>query len=229
MRLFLDIETIPSEDPVVIASMAAGINAPANYKNPESIAKWEAENKLAIVEDQVRKTALDATYGSICCIGYAWDDEPPTTISAKNKADESGALCEFMGDVLSNVRQIDTRLEVVGHNVQWDLRFIYQRCIVHRVKPPHKLLACIMAKPWGDNIRDTMLLWHPDRDRKISLDKLCKVLGVQSPKGEMDGSKVYDAYKAGEWREIAAYCSADVEAVRNVFRRLTFIENRGAA
>ena len=59
-------------------------------------------------------------------------------------------------------------------------------------------------------------------ERRISLDKLCKVLGIDSPKGEMDGSKVGDYFRAGRIAEIAAYCRADVAAVRQVHRRMIF-------
>lgn len=225
MRLFLDIETIPTEDQAVIADLGSGISAPGNYKNPESIAKWEKENKQALVEEQVKKTAFDAAYGSICCIGYAWEGNDPITLTVKRMEDEAGLLCEFMDDVLDKTRRVETRLEVVGHNVPWDLRFIYQRCIIHDIRPPHSLMACIHAKPWAESIRDTMLMWNPERDRRISLEKLCRVLGVPSSKGEMDGSKVYEAYKAGEWTKIAKYCADDVLATRKVFYRLSFLES----
>ena len=78
------------------------------------------------------------------------------------------------------------------------------------------------AKPWSDSINDTMLMWNPERERRISLDRLCKVLGVPTSKGEMDGSKVWDAYQAGEYEKIATYCATDVEATRKVFHRLSF-------
>ncbi|MHB1326895.1 MAG: 3'-5' exonuclease family protein [Gemmatimonadales bacterium] len=223
MRLFLDIETIPTEDPAIIAEIAAGITAPGNYKNPDSIAKWEAENKPALVDEAVKKTGFDATYGSLCCIGFAWEDEPPQTLLRAFAMTEFDLLRVFFGDVLARCRSAQDRLEVVGHNVPWDLRFIYQRAIVNNVRPPTHLMACIQAKPWGENVRDTMLMWNPERDRRISLDKLCRLLRVPTSKGEMDGSKVWDAYKAGEFAKIGAYCEGDVAAVRQVFKRLSFI------
>ena len=116
----------------------------------------------------------------------------------------------------------ESRLEVVGHNVSWDLRFLLQRSIVNQVRPPHHLMAAMQAKPWGETIRDTMLMWNPEREKRIKLDTLCKVLGVPTPKVDFDGSKVYDAYKAGEFEKIATYCAADVEATRAVFKRLAF-------
>lgn len=222
MKLFLDIETLPSEDATVIADIAASITAPGNYRNADSIAKWEAENKAALVEETVRKTAFDATFGRVCCIGWAFEDQAPQAKMMTGNLNEANLLTQFCEDVRGRASKNESRLEVVGHNVSWDLRFLLQRCIVNAVKPPHTLMAAMQAKPWGESIRDTMLMWHPDRDRRISLDKLCKVLGVPTSKGDMDGSKVYDAYRAGEFDKIATYCADDVDATRKVFNRLTF-------
>lgn len=222
MRLFLDIETIPTVDPAVIEEIAAGVLPPGNMSKAETIAAWEVDKKPALVEEAVRKTSFDATYGRICCIGWAFEDAPPTTLMTP-ALEEREMLASFCKVVLTQAGQIESRLEVCGHNVSWDLRFMLQRCIVNGVRPPHALMAAMQAKPWGDSIRDTMLMWHPDRERRISLDKLCRVLGVPTSKGDMDGSKVWGAYQAGEYEKIATYCAADVEATRKVFHRLSFI------
>ena len=69
---------------------------------------------------------------------------------------------------------------------------------------------------------DTMIQWDSDRDKRISLDSFAKVLGIESPKGDMDGSKVGAFQEAGRLPEIAAYCRADVAAVRQIHKRMIF-------
>lgn len=219
MKLFLDIETIPSEDPAVRDELAAGITPPGNMSKADTIAAWEVDKKPALVEEAVRKTSFDATFGRVCCIGWAFEDEPAQTVMAEDETTILTGLCSQVGIFAG---KNESRLEVVGHNVSWDLRFLLQRCIIHSVRPPHTLMAAMQAKPWGESIRDTMLMWNPEREKRIKLDTLCKVLGVPTSKGEMDGSKVWDAYQAGEYEKIATYCKADVEATRRVFRRLSF-------
>jgi predicted PolB exonuclease-like 3'-5' exonuclease len=66
-----------------------------------------------------------------------------------------------------------------------------------------------------------MTAWAGARNR-VSLDKLCKAFGIETPKGGIDGSKVWDYVKAGKIDEVAAYCARDVEATRKVYKRLTF-------
>lgn len=205
----------------MIEEIAASVTPPANYKKADTIAQWEVDTKPGLVEEAVRKTSFDATFGRVCCIGWAFDDEAAATVMTP-AVQEVGVLAHLCEQVSKRAGKNESRLEVVGHNVSWDLRFLLQRCIIHGVRPPHSLMAAMQAKPWGETIRDTMLMWNPEREKRIKLDTLCEVLGVPTSKGEMDGSKVYDAYKAGEFEKIATYCAADVEATRAVFKRLAF-------
>lgn len=221
MRLFLDIETLPSEDPAVREEIASGITPPGNMSKAETITAWEVDKKPALVEEAVRKTSFDATFGRVCCIGWAFEDSAPATWMTPAMPEKT-VLEQLCAKVSQMAGKAESRLEVVGHNVSWDLRFLLQRCIIHSVKPPHHLMAAMQAKPWGESIRDTMLMWNPEREKRIKLDTLCKVLGVPTSKGEMDGSKVWETYQAGEYEKIATYCAADVEAARAVFRRLSF-------
>ena len=53
-----------------------------------------------------------------------------------------------------------------------------------------------------------------------SLEIVCWALGIDSPKGEMDGSMVAPAYQAGEIEKIATYNAADVRATAAVYQRV---------
>jgi predicted PolB exonuclease-like 3'-5' exonuclease len=55
---------------------------------------------------------------------------------------------------------------------------------------------------------------------KVSLDYLCRAFGIETPKKDLDGSKVDAYFKEGRAREIAAYCAADVDATAALYRRL---------
>ena len=111
----------------------------------------------------------------------------------------------------------------VGHNLTgFDLRFLFHRSVVLGIKPPACLMKTMKAKPWDSCIADTMTLWSPERDKRISLDKLCKALGIPTPKGDLDGSKVWEYFRAGRIQEIADYCKKDIVATREVYRRLVF-------
>lgn len=223
---FLDIETIPTTNEEVIAEIAANIKPPANYSKPETIAKWEAENKQKAVDNAVHATGLDGGLGSIVCAGYAVDGGKTAVITGSEPS-----ILRTLFSVFSEVAQQHHRmgvandsLIVVGHNViGFDLRFIWQRSVILGVEPPPRFPFDRQSQMRG--VFDTMLQWNPDRDKRTSLDKLCRMLGVPSPKENMDGSQVWDFFKAGRMNEIAAYCIADIEALRKCYYKMTF---RGA-
>lgn len=56
--------------------------------------------------------------------------------------------------------------------------------------------------------------------RPMNLDAACFAFGIDSPKHEMDGSMIGQAYAEGRYREIADYNLADTRATRELYRRL---------
>lgn len=248
-HLYLDLETIPSQRPDVLAEIREGkqsqlaadieaIRAPGNYKDAEKIATWlsnEGQQKAqalreafdADVDSAYRKTGLDGAYGQVCVIGFAVDDAKPQTVWAPDweRPDSERELLEdfyiALGDLISP--SCERSIAVVGHNVaSFDLRFMVQRSIVKSLRPHGVIARASQAKPWEtDKVFDTMVQWAGVGNR-ISLDKLCKALGITSPKGDITGATVWDAVKAGRIAEVANYCDGDVVATREVHRRLTF-------
>jgi hypothetical protein len=208
MQLFIDIETIGTEDPAMVDEISAGIKPPSNYSKAETIAAWERDIKPGLVKDALAKTAFDGTVGRVICVGMALGGDAPITYMG----DERGLLLAVGSHLQPGHRNI------IGHNVTWDIRFLWQRFIVNNVPPPDWLRLAVRAKPW--EVEDTMLLWNPDRERKISLDRLCKVLGITSPKNDFDGSMVWDAWRNGEEEKISEYCRADIVATRECYRRM---------
>lgn len=223
MNLYLDIETIPTARADVREYIAATVKPPATMSKAETIAKWEAESKAGAIEEAVSKTGLDGSFGRVCVIGWAFDDGNVST--AVNDNDERLVLSAF-ADAMSRI-QLTAQYEtaVIGHNVcSFDLRFLVQRFIVNGIKPPLVIQRAAQAKPWeSDKVFDTMVQWAGVGNR-ISLDKLCLALEIESPKGDMDGSEVAAYVAAGRIAEVAAYCERDIEATRAVHRRMTFAE-----
>jgi 3'-5' exonuclease len=235
--LYLDIETTPTTRDDVRDYLSAtmrdeilkameSVTAPANYKDAEKIAEYIANKKAALqaefadkLAEKIHSTGLDGSFGHVFCIGWAQDDEEPTTVYGTN---ERFVLNEFASQL--HVRPSDLHTTtVVGHNVaSFDLRFLTQRFIVNGIRPPFVIARAAQAKPWEqEKVFDTMVQWCGIGNR-ISLDKLCLALSIESPKGELDGSKVWQWVQDGRHDEVAAYCERDVIAARNVHRRMTF-------
>lgn len=222
--VFLDIETLPTADPAVIADIASTVMPPGNISKAETIAAWEAQKKPALVDQAVSKTGFDGLLGSIACICWAIDDGP-VQYTARSGG-EDGMLAFFfraLGDSLkSQHSHIDSQTHTfVGHNLAgFDLPFIKHRSIIHGIKPTMSLWKAMHAKPWDATIGDTMLMWSQDRERRVSLDRLCRSFGIPG-KGDFDGSMVAKTWPVDP-EKVIAYCKDDVERVRAVYKRLTF-------
>jgi len=209
-KITFDIETICLITDEIRAEVEASIRPPGNYKKADTIAAWEQDEKPALVEAELARGGLDATRGRVLCFTYAIDDGSPVCITGDELSILAGALEVMIYNPINLY---------IGHHISgFDLPFLRQRCWVNGLAVPNKPFK---SKVWDDCIADTMLMWSPERDKRISLDKLCRVLGVKSPKtDDMDGSKVWAAYQAGEIERIRDYALADVIATRACYQRM---------
>jgi DNA polymerase elongation subunit (family B) len=215
-NLVLDIETLPTIDPSVIAEIAGKIIPPGNISKSDTIAVWHEEKKPALIKEAVARTSFDGTFGSIVAIGWAIDYEEPEVICHAN---ELQLLITFVGAINDAIR-VKEPLKIIGHNIaSFDLRFLWQRLIINGISPPAHIPW--NAKPWDERIGDTMIMWNPEREKRISLDCLCKALRVTTSKGDMDGSMVAGYASQGRYAEIASYCVGDVVATRECYRRMS--------
>ena len=221
MKIYLDIETLPSRDPEVASDLAAKITPPGNISKPETIAAWEADKKPGLIAEAVKRTSFDGLYGSIACIAWAMDDGPVQHVACSGG--EDGMLQTFFEEISrpSKHGKYDGWHTFIGHNIHgFDLPFIKHRAIVLGIKPPALLLRAFDAKPWAAEIEDTMLMWSTDREKRVGLDKLCKAFGIPGKDG-FDGSMVADTWPTDP-EKVIAYCMDDVNRVRAVYKRLTF-------
>lgn len=214
--LYLDIETIPAQTEAAKERVASTVKPPAQMKKADTIAAWEKEQKAAAVEEAIAKTSFNAAFGQICCIGFAVDDGPVTSISWPINADDETKSIKGFFEVAGLA--IGNRFPVlVGHYITgFDIRFIWQRCIVLGIRVPAWLPKD--PKPWGNDVFDTMTAWSGAKDT-ISMDNLCAALGIEG-KGDIDGSMVGQMFADSKHKEIAAYCRDDVERARAIHRRM---------
>jgi len=227
MNLYIDIETIPAQgdykDSIVVEH-------PAQMKKPETISDWEngagkyAGEKEKAIDEVYRKTALSGTHGEILCISWAFNDESPQCVGRELElGSEKGLIEEFFSALFERKYAIDGRPESfvwIGHFISgFDLRFIWQRCVINGVKP--KVSIPYDVKPWDTSIYDTKIEWTGMGGKGGKLDEIAKAMGHQG-KGDIDGSKVWDYVLASRYEEVFDYCKEDVEMTRMLHKRMTF-------
>lgn len=213
--LYLDIETIPAQTDDAKARIAATVKPPAQMKKAETIAEWERTQKASAVEDAIAKSSFDAAFGQICCIGFAIDAGQSSSQMVTHPDSERTVIQCFFDHVSAMIPQ--GTVTVVGHYVAgFDIRFIWQRCMVLGIRVPSWMPKD--PKPWGPDVFDTMTAWAGQKGT-ISLDNLCAALGIEG-KGDVDGSMIGKMFAEGRHNEIAAYCRDDVDRVRAVHRKM---------
>jgi len=209
--IYLDIETIPSQSPELLARFMAEVKAPATYKKQDSSDAWLAENREIAAREAMAKTSFDPAHGHICTIAWAVGDHVIHSSHASTVAAETAVLSNFFADLDDYHSQV-----FVGHYINgFDLRFILCRAVVLGVKIPR----CIPRdpKPWGNSCFDTMTAWAGQRGT-ISMDNLSRALGIEG-KSDFDGSMVAEAWANGEHAKIEEYCRHDVQVVRDIHRK----------
>ena len=92
--------------------------------------------------------------------------------------------------------------------------------IINGILLPEKL-NLFGKKPWEVAHLDTLEMWKfGDYKHYTSLNLLTNILGIKSPKGDIDGSQVAKVfYEDKDLDRIAKYCEMDTLAVAQVYLR----------
>jgi uncharacterized protein YprB with RNaseH-like and TPR domain len=109
----------------------------------------------------------------------------------------------------------------MAHNgKEFDFPFIARRMIVHQIELPNKL-NLFGKKPWEVPHLDTLEMWKfGDYKHFTSLKLLTAILGIPSPKDDIDGSEVANVYYKGKnIQRIVTYCEKDTIAVAQILLR----------
>lgn len=222
-----------------VADVISEIKPSGSLKDPDKIAAdiaartekaWAAlaEDKakaLAKAEQRYLKTALDGAFGHVVSIAYSVDrvnddgfmeaGEPYGKLAAS--VEDERVTLDFVFREMEEDIADGERPVIVGHHIAgFDLLFLTQRAIILGVRLPAWWPR--NPRPWAEDVFDTMHQWSPARDSWVSLDTLCKALGLRG-KGDIDGSKVYELWKAGEYQKIWDYNADDVRKVSEIHRR----------
>lgn len=212
--LFIDIETVPEEQNFISL-------------DDEMKQLWEQKTQYQrkddfSPEDFYDRAGIWAEFGKIVCISAGF---------FINKGDiRNFRVTSFFGTEKKILTDFSNLLDnhfnqpqhaLCGHNAkEFDIPFIARRMIINQIAIPQKL-NLFGKKPWEIPHLDTLELWKfGDFKNFTSLKLLTKILGIPSPKGDIDGSQVANVYYIEkDIDRIINYCEKDVIAVAQIFLR----------
>ncbi|WP_353150902.1 3'-5' exonuclease [Flavobacterium sp.] len=213
--LFLDIETVPETEHFsdLDSDFQELFAQKTQYQRKEDVS----------AEEFYERAGIWAEFGKIICIsvGYFTQKNGERQFRVTTfQGDEERVLLDF-SNLINNHFNLPQHV-MCGHNVkEFDFPFIARRMLIHGIKIPDKL-NLMGKKPWEVPHLDTLELWKfGDYKHFTSLKLLTKVLGVPSPKDDIDGSEVAKVfYKDKNIDRIATYCEKDVIAVAQIILKL---------
>jgi len=214
--VFLDIETVPQ-----LADFN-DVPLPLQHLWEEKITRQKLLRENETIPESYGRAGLYAEFGKIICIVVGFIQKNTLHIRSFAGDDEVNLLKEFSNFLESHKPFGNRPVQLCAHNgKEFDYPYIARRMIINRLKIP-ALLDNSGKKPWEVNLIDTLELWKfGDYKAFTSLNLMAYILGLPSPKQDMDGSMVGTFYwQKKELDKIVRYCCNDVVTLTNVFLRI---------
>jgi 3'-5' exonuclease len=213
--LFLDIETVPERQYFSDLDQA-------KQDLWEQKSKYQRKEEFS-AEEFYPRAGIWAEFGKIICISvgyFTFKGDIRAFRTTSFYGDEIKLLKDFKNLLISHFSQAKHLL--CAHNgKEFDFPYIARRIIINNIELPYKL-NLFGKKPWEVPHLDTLDLWKfGDYKTYTSLKLLTNVLGIPSPKDDIDGSEVYQVYyKEKNIDRIINYCEKDTIAVAQILLRL---------
>ena len=213
--LFLDIETVPEVE--LFADLSPEMQELYALKT-----QYQRKDEFT-PEEFYHRAGIWAEFGKIICISVGYFVE--------RKGVNQLRVTSFYGDnehklLLDFKNLLDTHFNHPNHLLcahngkEFDFPYIARRMIINEIELPNKL-NLFGKKPWEVPHLDTMDLWKfGDYKHYTSLKLLTAILGVPSPKQDIDGSEVANVYyQEKNLSRIVEYCERDTVAVAQLLLR----------
>lgn len=212
--LFLDIETVPQQESFdALDAIDQQLYADkTRYQRKEEFTPQEFYDRAGIW----------AEFGKIICIsvGYFVHRKSREFRVRSFIGTETIILTDFAA-LLSEHFSGNKHVLCAHNGKEFDFPYIARRMVINELDLPAKL-DLFGKKPWEVMHLDTLELWKfGDYKHFTSLKLLTRILGIPSPKDDIDGSQVRDVYYIEKDVErIARYCERDVVAVAQVLLKM---------
>lgn len=219
--LFIDIETVPCAPDYGFLTEALQNEWVRKVKTFKNIMEGEDTPATLYME----RAGVFSEFAKVVCISfgsfYFQDGIWKLRLKSIVNDDEKKLLEEFC-EMITRFNTKYSELRFCGHNIrEFDIPFLCRRMLINGMGLP-ECMQLSGKKPWEITHIDTMELWKfGDYKNFTSLSLLATVLGIPSPKDDMDGSMVAPVYwKEKDLMRIAKYCMQDVLTSAKVFLKL---------
>lgn len=154
-------------------------------------------------------------FGQIICISMGYLHGEKIKLKSLYGDDEAAILREFDA-VCKTIDGIFIHYNGLG----FDIPFILQRMAHHGIKPSNPRLSNLRKFSKEPHFDIMQIYYNWNFQNVLPLGILSELHGIPSPKEDLSGDKVYEAYLVGEWERIARYCEFDVATTLNLWNKV---------
>lgn len=175
-----------------------------------------------------QKPALNPQTSRVVCAAV-WDIEYPdssqcfyqTPLRRDFMSNNTLVACSGERNILISFWEKIRRYDriVTWNGFRFDNPFLHRRSLVHGIAPSRELISKWYEKGRSMDLKQELSMYG--HIRQYGLDFACQEFGIESPKGDLDGSKVEEYFKADRTVEIAEYCLGDAKATAALYMRLS--------
>jgi 3'-5' exonuclease len=223
LHLFgFDIETVseyPTYDELLQNEPVKGMlwkKKSAKYNDYKEYRHIEDENERYAILYQ-DKAGLHAEFSRIVTISGGMvtklDDEGVSIIVKSYTKDSEKELLQSFADALNKTHdKFGSALNLFGFNIKgFDIPVVGRRMLANGVEIP-QIMDASFKKPWELKAVDLLDIWKQGSTDLVSLDLVCYMLGIKSPKTIMDNNEVGARYWVSKDIDtIEEYCREDTK------------------
>lgn len=192
----------------------------ANYYRGSNIELEKASDS----EIFLQKGSLEPEFSKVVCVSFG-------SFSADGEMSFKSFYGDDEVDILNKTNKIFNNAmaknwKLCGHNIKgFDVPCLGKRMIFNGINPSGNLQVWD-KKPWEIPYVDTSEIFSFGswvQQKYLSLDLLACSLNIESPKGDLDGSKVNETYWLDkDHLKISRYCESDVRTLMLIMEKICF-------
>lgn len=191
--------------------------------NPRMAALWDKRceflrtrypenSEMTNSELYIAKAGLHAEFLKIVCASFGIIKKSGEIVVKSVCSEDENQVLDFCTQMINNGDKLG--LSLAGHNIErFDIPVLWKRYLSNRVKPPG-LINTWNKKPWDLSHFDLAKFWAGGvwQESFASLDTICAILGVNTPKDGIRADGVHTAFWSGDVDGVKTYCDKDVHA-----------------
>ncbi|MCB0274157.1 MAG: ribonuclease H-like domain-containing protein [Calditrichaeota bacterium] len=204
-HLAFDIETVPAAD---LSEYSEAVQKKINEK-------IEGRRERQPDFDYPYYASTHGDFGKIVCISMGYLHGDRIKLKSLYGHDEFRILEEF-NKVCASIKGIFIHYNGLG----FDVPFILQRMAHHNIRPANPRFTNLRRFSSDPHFDIMMQYYNWDMSKVLPLGILAELHGMPSPKADLSGDKVYEAYLNNQMERIARYCEFDVGTTVNLWNKV---------